>query len=68
MGNKFDDLAATIDDAARKGGAIQQLSVASTFTLSEAYDIQEKSIGLRLARGEYRVGMKMGFTRCRPLV
>ncbi len=62
MGNKFDDLAATIDDAARKGDAIAQLSEASAFTLPQAYDIQEKSIGLRLARGEFRVGMKMGFT------
>lgn len=55
-------LATTIDAAARDAKAIAQLSTGSTFTLDQAYAVQEASIGLRLARGERRVGMKMGFT------
>ena len=62
MGNKFDDFASAVDNAALKGVAIPQLSETADFTLAEAYDIQDKSVRLRLARGEQRVGIKMGFT------
>jgi 2-oxo-3-hexenedioate decarboxylase len=55
-------LAGTVDSAARDARAIAQLSAASTLTLDEAYAVQRASIDLRLARGERRVGVKMGFT------
>jgi len=55
-------LASTVDSAAREARAIAQLSAQSAFTLDEAYAVQKASIGLRLARGERRVGLKMGFT------
>lgn len=55
-------LAGTVDGAARDARAIAQLSAQSAFTLDEAYAVQKASIGLRLARGERRVGLKMGFT------
>jgi 2-oxo-3-hexenedioate decarboxylase len=32
------------------------------FSVEEAYEVQAASIARRLARGERRVGMKMGFT------
>jgi 2-oxo-3-hexenedioate decarboxylase len=53
-------LAARVDDAARHARAIAQLD--EKINLDEAYEIQKASIGLRLARGERRVGIKMGFT------
>lgn len=55
-------LARTLDDAACHAKATAQLSNSVTLTLSEAYAIQKASIERRLARGERRVGMKMGFT------
>lgn len=55
-------LAKTVDDAALRARAIAQLSATSKYTLDEAYDIQSASIQRRLARGEKRNGMKMGFT------
>jgi 2-oxo-3-hexenedioate decarboxylase len=55
-------LAETIDAAARQARAIAQLTLTDRFTLEEAYAIQRMSIGLRLQRGERRVGIKMGFT------
>lgn len=55
-------LAETVDTAAREARAIAQLSAAERFTLEDAYAIQRVSIGLRLKRGEHRVGVKMGFT------
>lgn len=55
-------LARTVDTAARDARAIPQLTAATPFSLDDAYAIQRASIGLRVARGERRVGMKMGFT------
>lgn len=55
-------LAIVVDEAARKARAIPQLTAGSTLTLEEAYEIQRASIGLRVERGERRVGVKMGFT------
>ena len=55
-------LATVVDDAARKARAIPQLTAGSALTLDDAYEIQRASIGLRVDRGEKRVGMKMGFT------
>lgn len=58
----LDTLAKSVDDAARNAKAIAQLSMGTTLSLEDAYTIQKKMIGLRIARGERRVGMKMGFT------
>lgn len=55
-------LAGTVDEAARTARAIAQLSTESKLSLDEAYAVQKASVGLRLARGERRVGLKMGFT------
>lgn len=55
-------LAETVDEAARAGRAIPQLSLADDFDVAEAYAIQEKSIARRLERGEQMAGVKMGFT------
>jgi 2-oxo-3-hexenedioate decarboxylase len=55
-------LATLLDDAARNATAVAQLSATQALTLEQAYEIQRISIGKRLARGEHRVGMKMGFT------
>jgi 2-oxo-3-hexenedioate decarboxylase len=55
-------LAKTLDDAARKARATAQPSETIKYTLDEAYEIQRLSIDRRLARGEKRNGMKMGFT------
>lgn len=55
-------LAGTVDSAARDARAIAQLSAVSKLPLDEAYSVQKASIDLRFARGERRVGLKMGFT------
>jgi len=55
-------LAQRVDDAARSGKAIAQLSSTVQFTLAEAYAVQRASIQRRIARGERQVGIKMGFT------
>jgi 2-oxo-3-hexenedioate decarboxylase len=51
-----------VDEAAHDAKAIKQLSERSAFSVDEGYAIQAASIARRLARGEHRVGMKMGFT------
>jgi 2-oxo-3-hexenedioate decarboxylase len=56
------DLAARLDDAARTATPIAQLSTEVTLTLQEAYAVQALSVARRVARGEARIGMKMGFT------
>ena len=56
------NLARTLDDAAVSAKATRQLSDKETLTESEGYDVQAASIGRRIARGEKRVGVKMGFT------
>jgi len=55
-------LAGIVDTAARDAQAIPQLTAGAAFTLDDAYAIQQASIALRLARGERRAGLKMGFT------
>ncbi len=55
-------LAARLDEAARTATPIAQLSAEVTLTLEEAYAVQALSLALRAARGEPRIGMKMGFT------
>ena len=62
MSANLDKLAKIVYDAQINATAISQLSETEDFTLAESYRIQGKSIDLRLAAGEHRVGMKMGFT------
>lgn len=56
------ELATLVDEAARTGNAIPQLSDLHVLSEAQAYEIQAASITRRLARGERRVGVKMGFT------
>lgn len=55
-------LAQLVDEAAATARAIEQLSARHELSLEGAYAVQKASIARRLARGERRVGMKMGFT------
>jgi 2-oxo-3-hexenedioate decarboxylase len=51
-----------LDDAARHGSAIEQMSSNEPFSVEDAYRIQRASIELRKARGERVIGIKLGFT------
>jgi len=51
-----------VDEAARTANAIPQFTGDNELNLDEAYAVQVMSIGRRLARGERRVGVKMGLT------
>jgi len=55
-------LAELVDEAAKTASAIPQLTESGSLTVEEAYAVQTLSIARRLARGERRVGMKMGLT------
>ncbi|WP_091903518.1 2-keto-4-pentenoate hydratase [Chitinasiproducens palmae] len=54
--------AALLDDAAREAREVAQFDTDNRLSLDDAYAIQSASIARRLARGERRVGVKMGFT------
>lgn len=54
--------ATLVDDAARHATAIDQLSTANAFSVADAYRMQRASIARREARGERRIGIKLGFT------
>jgi 2-oxo-3-hexenedioate decarboxylase len=53
-------IAERLDTAMREGQAVPQL--AEPLSLDQAYDVQAASLARRYARGEKRVGIKMGFT------
>lgn len=53
-------IATRLDEAARQAKATAQL--AEPLSIDEAYAIQAASLARRYARGERRVGIKMGFT------
>jgi 2-oxo-3-hexenedioate decarboxylase len=55
-------LAERLDNAARHGVAIAQLSDEAELSLEDAYRVQKASIERRLAWGDRRVGVKLGFT------
>ncbi len=55
-------LAQVVDDAAKNARAIKQFSEKQVLSADEGYAVQSASIKRRLARGEKRVGIKMGFT------
>ncbi len=56
------ELAAMLDGAATTATAVPQFDIDKTLSVAEGYEIQAAIIGLRLSRGEHRVGVKMGFT------
>jgi len=56
------DIAALLDDAARNAREVAQFDPEGRLGLPQAYAIQGASIQRRIARGERRVGVKMGFT------
>ena len=56
------EYAHVLDDAARFAKATAQIDPQSTLSLADAYAIQSASVGFRVARGDRRVGVKMGFT------
>lgn len=52
-----------LDTAARDARATPQITpVDRAFTVTEAYQVQKLSVERRLARGERRIGVKMGLT------
>jgi 2-oxo-3-hexenedioate decarboxylase len=55
-------LAQILDEAQRHAEACSQISEKQKLSNEDAYAVQAALIGRRLARGERRVGMKMGFT------
>ncbi len=57
------ELARIVDEAARTGTAIPQLSnTHGEMSIDAAYAVQALSMGRRFGRGERLVGIKMGFT------
>jgi 2-oxo-3-hexenedioate decarboxylase len=58
----LENAAKRLDDAARHGAAIEQISANEPFSVDGAYRIQRASIELRKARGERVIGIKLGFT------
>lgn len=55
-------LAEQLDDAALHARAVPQFGEREALSLNDAYAVQAASIARRIARGERRTGMKMGFT------
>lgn len=55
-------LAERVDTAAHRAQAIAQFAEAEGLDAESAYAVQAASIARRIARGERRTGMKMGFT------
>lgn len=55
-------IARVLDNAAANAQSVAQFDSNGDLPLSDAYAIQAASIAERLARGERRVGVKMGFT------
>lgn len=61
--DKLAQYAETLDTAANEARATPQLSHSdSDLTVEQAYAIQKLSVERRLARGERRIGIKMGLT------
>lgn len=62
MKQKIKQLATKLDTAAKVSEAIEQLSIKENISLSDAYEIQRESIQKREERGDYIIGVKLGFT------
>jgi len=60
MNATINDLAEQLDDAMRHATAIAQIT--QPLSLEQAYAVQAAAFSRRLARGERRIGIKMGFT------
>lgn len=60
--NTLEEIALVLDEAALRARPTSQFDPQGTLSLPDAYVIQKASIARRLARGEQRVGVKMGFT------
>jgi 2-oxo-3-hexenedioate decarboxylase len=60
MGGTIELIAERLDDAARTATAVPQLD--EPLSLEDAYRVQATSMSRRYARGQRRVGIKMGFT------
>lgn len=58
----LEKIASSLDDAVVRAEPIAQFDPQGSLSLTEAYEIQNLSVKRRLARGERRVGVKMGFT------
>ncbi len=56
------EFARLLDNAARTATATRQIDPEGRLTLAQAYAIQSELVKCREARGEQRVGVKMGFT------
>ena len=54
------NLAQTLDDAAKNAQSIPQISLETPLSETDAYNIQKASIERRYARGEQPIGLKMG--------
>ena len=54
--------AEVVDEAARHAREIAQFTESGPLSVTEAYEIQARSVARRLARGERLVGVKMGLT------
>ena len=60
--NPIQEYATLLDNAARNAQEVEQFDTDKRLSLADAYEIQSESIKKRVARGEARVGVKMGFT------
>ena len=59
----LEELAVIVDEAQRAARAIPQLTKDHPdLSVSDAYAIQALSVARRIARGEKRIGVKMGLT------
>ncbi|WP_274917802.1 2-keto-4-pentenoate hydratase [Streptomyces sp. WZ-12] len=56
------ELATTLDDAARRVRAIAPLTEAGPLDMADAYAVQRAVLARKSARGERLIGVKMGFT------
>ena len=59
---EFERIAEELDLAAQTAEAVDQISLTTSFTEDEAYEIQRLSIQRRIDRGETLIGLKLGFT------
>ena len=60
--SRLAEMAAVVDEAARAASDIAQFTESGDLGIDDAYAVQALSVERRLARGEKRVGMKMGLT------
>ena len=58
---KLTTLAQILDSAAANASPVNQLSHQNTFTVDQAYEIQQYAMQKRYERGEKLIGLKMGF-------